>query len=393
MKGNKRHRFVFKVLMPIVRRFIAPKFNFKGEAVNVDQSPYIVLSNHVTNWDPVLINISFKEQMYFVASDQIYRMGFKSKLIKFLQSPIPIAKTTQEIQTIIDILNCLRKKCNVCIFPEGNTTSDGETLEIQPSISKLIKKAKVTLITYRFTGGFFTKSKWARFTHKGKMEGRLVQIYSPEKIASMSEDEIHEVIKKDLYVNAYAEQEKERIAYQGQNPAEYLETILYCCPKCKEFSALKSDNDLFFCTCGYKVRYNDYGYFESLNDEPPVFTTILDWARWQRKELNTIADNIDNLDSNTPIITDDEQTLIEVAKASHNTFIAKGKLCLYKDRLSVTSQDQCVEFPIKSIVNLTVFARMRIIFSANNKLYEIHSEYQRSAIKYADAFKALKDKQ
>ncbi|MCL2411036.1 MAG: 1-acyl-sn-glycerol-3-phosphate acyltransferase, partial [Treponema sp.] len=167
MKGIKFHRFVYKVLSPLVRAFLAPKFNFDFEKVKISQSPYLVISNHVTNWDAVLITSSFKKHMYFVASDQVYRMGFKSKLIKFLTSPIPRIKTINETETVIAIFKSLRAGCSVCLYVEGNTTSDGETLEIHPSIGKLVKRSKVPLVTYRVTGGFFTAPKWARHTHKG----------------------------------------------------------------------------------------------------------------------------------------------------------------------------------------------------------------------------------
>jgi hypothetical protein len=334
--------------------------------------------------------------MYYVATDQLFRMGLKSKLLMYFFSPVVRAKTTHETQTVIAIFRRLKDNCNICIFTEGMTSFDGETYEIQHSIGKLVKRAGVTLITYRLTGAYFTFPRWARFIRKGKMEGNVVQIYSPEKIASMTEEEIYETIKKDISVSAYGEQEKNPVVYRGKNRAEYLETVLYCCPKCRQFGTLTSRDDLLSCTCGFQVRFNELNYFEIPNpqkDEPP-FKTITDWVKWQKQEIKVLAQTINNYDSNTPVFSDEDQELFEVQKPTSSVSLAKGKLCLYKDRLSlITGPGKSFDFPFDTIIEMSCFAMMRIIFSTTkNKLFEFHSKRPRSALKYLEMFNAIKSK-
>jgi len=392
VKGKRRHVFGYFMAWIIFKLFFIRKFNYKYEKIKVDYSPYIVISNHLTNWDPLLIGMSFKKSMYYVATDQILRMGIKSKLLMFFLAPITRAKTAQEVQTVIEIFKHLREKCNVCIFAEGNTSFDGETGEVQQATGKLVKKAGAALVTYRFTGSYLTFPRWARFIRRGKMEGRLVKIYSPDEIAAMSEEEIYMAIKKDIYVNAYSEQEKNMTAYRGKRPAEYLETVLYCCPKCKKFAVLKSSDNEFFCECGFKVIYNEFGYFKTpeKNGEPP-FKTIFDWAKWQRNEIKELAATLHNIDSNTAIFTDENQKLFEIEKSINSSLIAKGKLCLYKDRLALIADDgAAIGFPLESIIEMSVFAKTTIIFSTKiNKTFEIHSEKPRSALKYLDLIREI----
>ena len=393
MKGKKRHDFVYKLTWALVHRPLARTYNFEYDTVDAGYSPYIVISNHLTNTDPLLIGLSFKKSMYYVASDHILRSGLKSKILNFLMSPIARAKTAQETQTVITIFRRLKENCNICIFAEGSTSFDGETGEIQRAIGKLVKRAAVALVTYRFTGSYFTYPRWARFIHRGKMRGRLVQIYSPEKIASMTEDEIYAAIIKDIYVNAYAEQEKNPVMFRGKNPAEYLETALYCCPKCGQFSTLKSRDDTLFCKCGFQVRYNEFGYFETPGKkEPPPFASILEWAKWQRGEINALARKMESFDSDTPVFTDEDQRLFQITRASHNTLIAKGKLALFKNRLSVIEKSgKAAEFPLDNIADIGIITMMTIIFSTNeNKIFEIHSKQPRSALKYMEIYRARK---
>jgi 1-acyl-sn-glycerol-3-phosphate acyltransferase len=390
MKGKKRHNFIWRLARFLVHRPLARKFNFKYDNAEVEHSPYIVVSNHLTNWDPLLIALSFRKMMYFVASDHILRMGFISKLLEFAMSPITRVKTAQETQTVISIFRRLKEKCNICIFAEGTTSFDGITGEVPASVGKLIKRAGAALVTYKFTGSYLTFPRWARFARKGKMEGRLVQIYSPEKIASMTEEEIYNAIKKDIYVNAYEEQEKNPVVFKGKKPAECLETVLYCCPECKQFGTLTSSGDLLSCACGFKVRYNEYSYFETPGGkEEPPFKTVRDWIEWERGEVRALAEKDSGADC--PLTSDENQELYEIARASHNTLIAKGKLFLYKDRLSViTETGQAANFPIKEIIEIGIITMRTIVFSTEHKILEIHSKRPRSALKYMDMFNAVK---
>jgi hypothetical protein len=92
-----------------------------------------------------------------------------------------------------------------------------------------------------------------------------------------------------------------------------------------------------------------------------------------------------------PFFTDDNQQLFEVTGTSRDTLIAKGRLCLYRDRLSLTSDNgKEFVFPLAEIIDMSCFAMMRILFSVKNyKQLEIHSKHPRSALKYIDFFSVI----
>ena len=397
MKGRIRHEITFRVAWTLLHKYFAHKFNFEYEIIEPDYSPYIVISNHLTNWDPILIGLSFRRGLYYVSTDHVFRMGWKSVLLKFFFSPIPRAKTVHETSTVINIFRRLKDKCSICIFAEGNTSYDGETGEVPRSTGKLIKKAGVTLITYRFTGSYFSFPRWSRFLHRGKMSGRLVNVYSPEKIAGMSEDEIYKAIISDIYVNAYEEQEKNPVAFIGKKPAESLETALYCCPECRQFASLTSKDDMLFCKCGFRVRFNEYGNFEYPSGQSgiPPFTTVLDWSKWQKNEMSVFAEKALSLESDVPVFTDPDQELFQIKRARKNILLCRGTLCMYNDRVSIITNkgNEKIDFPLETIIDMSIITRMTLIFiTKDNLLFEIHSKHPRSALKYMDLFFAIKNK-
>ena len=391
MKILNWHRFVFRMLKRILKPYLVKKLNYSFEEVKPKHKPYIILANHNTDYDPFLVGLAFPDQMYYVASEHIFRWGFISKLINFLVAPIPRVKAITEIQTAINILKRLRAGANVCMFAEGNRSFSGETGEVHPATGKLIKKSGVSLITFRLDGGYFTSPRWSKTLRKGKMKGRMIKEYSPEEIKSMTVDEVFSAIKKDLYVDAYEEQEKNPVEYKGYKLAENLETALYLCPKCDNTATLKSEGDRLFCACGLDLKYDTYGYLSSNDDEEPPFKTVLEWCRFQDTWLKQEIEKIKSLPPDELIYSDEGQTLWE-ANRGKNKLIAKGILLCYNNRIVFVSEDNHKYiYKFNDLSDLNIIGQMDIAFATNDRqAYEIKSSYPRSALKYRELFKYLK---
>ena len=393
MKSLYWHRFIYRILKIIIEPFLKMKLNYSYEKAKPTSGPYIVLANHNTDYDPILVGLAFRGQMYYVASEHIFRWGFVSKLINFLVAPIPRVKAKTEIQTVMNILKRLRMGANVCMFAEGNRSFSGETGEIHPATGKLIKKSGVTLITFRLDGGYFTSPRWSKTLRRGKMSGRMVKEYSPEELKSMTSDEVIQAIRNDLYVNAYEEQEKNPVSYIGKNLAENLETALYLCPVCNKIATLKSEGNRLFCDCGLDLNYNSYGYLSSNNNDIPPFETVLDWYKFQDARLKEDIERIKNLGPDELIYSDEDQTLWK-ANRGKNEMIGTGTLLLYNNRLVFDcSNNDKYTFSFDDLSDLEIIGQMVIAFATTDRqAYEIKSSYPRSALKYREVLKNLRAK-
>ena len=152
------------------------------------------------------------------------------------------------------------------------------------------------------TGAAWLPTAWKAATDpavgpdpQARLHDRLsVRVYQPEEIKAMSEEELTKAIQNDLYTNAYKEQEQreEPIAFRGKNLAENLETALYLCPSCERIGSLKSNEDIFSCSCGLNLKYTEYGYLQSINQQKPPFHTVLAWIRWQSRASGSWQLNI-----------------------------------------------------------------------------------------------------
>ena len=85
--------------------------------------------------DPAFIGLSFNAPIYFVASDQIFNLGFvmgeNMFLILFQKQSLFRCWNHKKMKKIIV------EGGNVAILPEGNLTYTGSTAPLAPSIAKI----------------------------------------------------------------------------------------------------------------------------------------------------------------------------------------------------------------------------------------------------------------
>lgn len=380
MKNYKRHTFIYKVLRFLLSPFVKIKFAFKYKPIPNLKPPYIVLSNHNMDFDPILLGVSFPQFMYFVASEHIYRWGTASKLLNWCFSPIARIKGTTDARTVLEVLRRLRAGLNICIFAEGNRSFNGLTCDILPSTAKLVKASGASLVTFKLEGGYFTSPRWSTSLRRGRMLGYAAGVYSAQELSSMTVAQVDAIIKKDLYEDAYERQKDNSVRFIGKRLAEELETALYVCPNCKNIGTMHSKDNLLKCECGLEAIYTEYGYLEGTS---LPFSTITQWDAWQTEELLQRA----HCAGEEPIVSDVEQSLLCVNPGVSSSLVAKDALKMFKDRLICGD----IGFTFSEISDMAIYGQSTLIFTTDKGIhYEIKSDHPRSATKYLLLFHHLK---
>jgi len=353
---NKKHRFFYALLRPIGFLVAKFKFGYRYERVKNIPESYIVLSNHVTDYDPILVGLSF-DQMYFVSSEHITRWGWIYKLLKFIFEPIIRYKATIAASTVMDIMRKVRKGYRVCIFAEGVRTWDGVSSPIVPATAKLIKACRCKLITYKIEGGYFASPNWASSanTRRGHLYGAPVKIYSKEEIAAMSEEELDAVIRNDLYENAYEKQKECMHRYRGRKLAEGMESLVFICPECNGYGTFTSKGDCVTCkACQSSFTYDEYGMLHGTR-----FSTLLEFNDWQKEQVAR------DVEQGKPY-TVEHATLSTVAQ-HEATEVASGKAEINSKALRVGDH----EILLSSIPDLAIHGRHCLVFSDGTAYYEL----------------------
>lgn len=377
---KKRHQRLWGFISFVGRILTKIKFNFTAPVNNI-KGPFLLLCNHVTDWDPIMVGSSFKNQMYFVASEHIFRLGFNSRLISFFFSPIARQKGGSAAGTVKSILRTLKDGYNVCLFPEGNRSWDGKTGEFTESTGKLVRASGVSLVTYRLSGGYFSSPRWAgKSIRRGKMTGNVVGVYSPEQLKTMSLSDINTLISSDLAVDAYAEQRENPVSYKGKHLAEHLETVLFACPVCGRLHTLKSENNRLFCSgCGSEAEYTETGLLKGSFG----FETVTEWVGWQ----DSIIDSLCKSDLGEPIFCDNGLRLLSVESAKGSRHVGTGALRLFSDRLELPGG---ISIPAKEVGGMSIRGdSLLFVGTSGGAHYQLSSESVFNAHKYLLACRKL----
>lgn len=380
-KARRRHLRTHAFFVWLLTPFLKRKFNLAIESCADIEGPYLVLANHNSDWDPLFVSVTMRKQLYYVASEHIFRLGLPSRLLERFFAPIPRTKGSVESGAAMAVLRHLRKGHSVGIFAEGNKSFNGVTGPIHPSTAKLVRSAGVKLVTLRIEGGYFTTPRWGKGIRRGKMKIARVGVYSAEEIKAMSLGEIDEMLRRDLYEDAYARQELERSRFCDKRRAELLETALFACPVCGEIGTLHGENDTFSCACGLRAVYTEAGLLEGA-----PYATITAWDAWQRAEL---VRRLETAQAGEALCADENAVLLRFGADHRETERAEGTLTLYRDRFEFEGRALLFE----KIGGLSIYGRNNLVFTFEGDHWEMQGSSRFSALKYQYAYEAARARQ
>ena len=370
---RKRHSIATYLLTPFVAAYIHLRYHIHAQKCK-DKRQYLILANHQTGFDQFFITMMFPGAVYYVASEDIFSMGLVSKIIKFLVSPIPIKKSTNDSRAVRLCRKVALEGGRIAIFPEGNRTFSGNTEYIKPSLEQLVRFLRLPVAIVHIEGGYGVKPRWSDVIRRGKMRAYISEVIEPEEYAAMSGEELRARLEKALYVN----DTDIPAEYHHKKSAEYLERVMYYCPTCG-LSEWHSEGDTAACTrCGQKIRYLPNLRIEGVGSPFP-YDTMGAWYRAQNDFMNALDTS---LYTETPAY-EDTVKLFEVIPEKRKYLISKNAhISLYGDRYEVGTETETLTFPFADITAAAVLGKNKLNFYTGEHIYQIKSHKRFNAVKY-----------
>ena len=376
---NRRRRRSWDFSQLVIGPWMRNKFDFSCddfEPADIE-GPVLVAINHACAYDPILLGIAFKNKpLTFIASEHLLRMKTWGPVLDRHFSLIPHQKGAKSSRTALVAMKRIKRGESVFLAVEGEQTWDGRSLPIMPYTGKLVKGSGATLVTYMLEGGYLSAPRWSMEARKGKVYGHMVNVYSPEMLEKMTDEEVEDAISKDLWFDTWEWQKTRpegpvRFKCKHGN-AEGLERAVFTCPECGAFGTLRSSGDYISCGCGFRVRMADTGFFES----SALVETIVDWEKQDRRALTTRINELcaSRSPEEAEIFSDDNVTLVRIGDDHEEEEAARGRVALiYKEGNFVLTIGGH-EFNVPGISNMTMVLAARVVFSDESGYYELRSD-------------------
>ena len=145
---------------------------FQGIQRIPTSGPLIIVPNHVTYADPVLVTIPVRRPVYYMAWNALFEIPGLAWLIRRLRA-FPVEIEAADPRATREAVRLLQANEAVMIFPEGGRSPDGRLQRFKPGAFRLSCSLGVPVLPVTITGGH---ESWP----PGRMlprPGRLAIIY------------------------------------------------------------------------------------------------------------------------------------------------------------------------------------------------------------------------
>ena len=369
-----RHKVITALLRPTLGVYTRMKYHIKIQKYKDPQKrPYLIMMNHQTAYDQFFVSIAFRQPVYYVASEDIFSMGWLSSLIRWLVAPIPIKKQTTDLNAVKTCIRVAREGGTIGIAPEGNRTFHGRTVYIKPGIASLAKKLGMPIAIFRIEDGYGVHPRWSDVVRGGKMRAYVKRVIEPEEYADMNTRDLANLLEAELWVD----EAKVTGRFPHKKNAEFLERAMYVCPWCG-LTTYESHRDIITCKkCNRQVRHLDTKELEGVGFQFP-YRFVGDWYDAQYDYVN----RLDLTQTETPLY--EETVKLSRVKACERKVLLEKKttLRLYPDRISIGDK-VC---PFDALGAITILGKNKLNVYEGNRILQLEGDKRFNALKYVNLY-------
>lgn len=375
-----RHKIVRDILIWIIHPLTVLMYGVKVRRFKEQgDRQYLILMNHQTAFDQFFIAMAFKGAVYYIATEDIFSLGWLSSLLRYFLAPIPIKKQTTDTRAVMNCMRIAKEGGTIALAPEGNRTYSGRTCYMNPAIMSLVRALKLPVALFRIEDGYGMQPRWSDKIRRGKMSAGVTRVIEPEEYKAMSNEELLAEIQKELYVD----ENRVTGTFHHKNLAQYMERAIYVCPWCG-LSEFASEGDVITCKkCGRRVRYLPTKEMEGVGFEFP-FRFFGQWYDYQNEFVHGL-DPADYYD--VPMYRDRARVSEVIVYEKKNVLCEDASMELYGDRVELRGENGfAVTLCFGEVKTATVLGRNKLNIYHGDKIYQFKGDKRFNALKYMNMF-------
>lgn len=143
------------------------KLEIRGKEAFPKDGHFILVSNHVSNLDPVVVGVAaLPYSVRFIAKEEL----FENKIFAFVLRNLGVISLKRQRTGIKELRSTLKilKKHSIAMFPQGTRSSNLD--KVNPGVGFFYKKSKIPIVAARIYGTDEILPKGAAFLKAGKIK-------------------------------------------------------------------------------------------------------------------------------------------------------------------------------------------------------------------------------
>jgi 1-acyl-sn-glycerol-3-phosphate acyltransferase len=151
------------------------------------EGPLLIVSNHVTYFDPFWIGVRCYRRIRFMAWDKIFNFAPAGKLFRWFGA-FPVSLTNPESGAYKTALRILREGGALVIFPEAGRSPDGSLMPFKDGAANLAIKTRATIVPVSVVGGEKVWCRNMRFPRPAKVRVFFLPPIPPDRFPGSAAD-------------------------------------------------------------------------------------------------------------------------------------------------------------------------------------------------------------
>lgn len=168
-------------------------FRRKGQRHVPRSGPLLVIANHQSFLDPIVVGLAVKRRLNFMARKTLFRHRPLAWIMTRLGA-FPVDQEGPATEGIRSCLRLLRQGEAVVVFPEGSRSADGSVKTLKPGIALVLRKAGVPILPVGIAGAYEALPIWRKsprfavmpFPSRNGIAGVVGPVLSPAEYQSLS---------------------------------------------------------------------------------------------------------------------------------------------------------------------------------------------------------------
>lgn len=148
-KDSKFYRFVTNLYIQALPPLLGIRVHLKGMEQLPREGRFLLVCNHLSNADPVLLLRAFpKSQLAFISKRENQEMFLVGKVMHKLMCQLINRENDREaLKTILKCISMIREDMvSVAVFPEGYCSDDGRLQHFRAGVFKIAMKTRVPIV-------------------------------------------------------------------------------------------------------------------------------------------------------------------------------------------------------------------------------------------------------